>query len=58
MVTSHITHERTIIMHKPFQKSLPYKEEVMFLFIADKCCKEGMVLEVSSEMLLEVSCRH
>ena len=32
MITSHITHGRTIIMHKPFHKSLPYKEEVMFLF--------------------------
>ena len=58
MITSHITHERTIITHKPFQKSLSYKDEVMFLFIADQCCKEGMVSEVSSKMLLEVSCCH
>ena len=28
-------HGRTIITHKPFQKSLPYKGEVMFLFIVD-----------------------
>ena len=55
MITSHITHGRAIIKHKPFQKSLPYIEEVMFLFIMDQCCKEDMVLEVSSEVLLEVS---
>ena len=54
MITSHITHRRTIITHKPFQKSLPYKEEVMFLFITDKCCKEDMVSEVFSKVLLEV----
>ena len=41
-------------MHKPFQKSLPYKGEVMFLFIADQCCKEDMVSEVFSKVLLEV----
>ena len=58
MITSHITHGRIIITHKPFQKSLPYEEEVMFLFIADQCCKEDMVSEVSSKVLLEVSCRH
>ena len=46
-------HGRTIITHRPFQKSLPYKEEVMFLFIMDQCCKEHMVLEVSSKVLLE-----
>ena len=39
MMASHIMHGRTIITHKPFQKSLPYKEEAMFLFIADQCCK-------------------
>ena len=33
MITNQITHGRTIIMHKSFQKSLPYKVEVMFLFI-------------------------
>ena len=33
MITSHITHGRTIITHNPFQKSLPCKEEVTFLFI-------------------------
>ena len=43
-------HGRTIITHKPFQKSLPYKVEVMFLFIADQCCKEDMVLEVFSKV--------
>ena len=32
-------HGRTIITHKPFQKSLPYKGEVMFLFNADQCCR-------------------
>ena len=57
MITGHITHGRTIITHKPFQKSLPYKEEVMFLFIADQCCKEDMVSEVFLEVLLEVSWR-
>ena len=31
MITSQITHERTIITHKPLQKSLPYKEEVMYV---------------------------
>ena len=51
-------HGRTIITHKPFQKSLPYKGEIMFLFITDQCCKEDMVLEVFSKVLLEVSCRH
>ena len=55
MITSHITHGRIVITHKPFQKSLPYKEEVTFLFIADQCCKEDMVSEVSSKVLLEVS---
>ena len=38
-------HGRTIITHKPFQKSLPYKGEVIFLFIAAQCCKEDMVSE-------------
>ena len=51
-------HGRTIITHKPFQKSLPYKGEVMFLFIADQCSKEDMVSEVFLKVLLEVSCRH
>ena len=45
-------------MHKLFQKGLPYKEEVMFLFIVDQCCKEDMVSVVSSKVLPEVSCRH
>ena len=45
-------------MHKPFQRSLPYKGEVMFLFIAGQCCKEDKVEEVSSKVLLEVTCRH
>ena len=27
-------------------------------FIADQCCKEAMVSEVSSKVLLEVSCHH
>ena len=58
MITSQITHERTIITHKPFQKTPPYKEEVMYLFIVDQCCKEDMDSEVFSEVLLEVSCRH
>ena len=49
-------HGRTIITHKPFQKSLPYKGEVMFLFIMDQCCKEDMVSEVFSKVFLEVSC--
>ena len=52
MITSHITHGRTIITHKPFQKSLPYKEKVMFLFIAAQCCKEDMDSEVSPKVLL------
>ena len=34
MITSQITHGGTIITHKPLQKSLPYKEEIMFLSIA------------------------
>ena len=55
MITSHIMHRRIIITHKPFQKSLPYKEEVMFPFIANQCCKEDMVSEVFSKVLLEVS---
>ena len=58
MITNHIMHGRIIITHKPFQKSLPHKEEVMFHFIAAQCCKEDMVSEVSSKVLLEVSCRH
>ena len=58
MITSHIMHGRIIITHKIFQKGLPYKGEVMFLFIVDQCCKEDMVSVVSSEVLLEVSCRH
>ena len=48
-------HGRTIITHKPFQNCLPYKGEVMFLFIADQCCREDMVSEVFSKVLLEVS---
>ena len=36
-------------MHKPFQKSLPYKEKVMFLFIVDQCCKEDMGSEIFSK---------
>ena len=55
---SKITHGRTIITNKPFQKSLPYNEEVMYLFIVDQCCKDDMDLEVFSEVLLEASCRH
>ena len=58
MITSHIMHERTIITHKPFQKSLTYIEDIMFLFIVDQCCKEDMVSEVFSKVLLEVSCHH
>ena len=58
MITSQITHERTIIMPKPSQKGLPYKGEVMFLFIGDQHCKEDMVSEVFSKVLLEVPCRH
>ena len=58
MITSHTTYGRIIIMHKPFQKDICYKEEVMFLFNAAQCCKEDMVSEVSSKVLLEVSCRH
>ena len=46
-------HGRTIVMHEPFQKRLPYKGEVMFLFIADQCCKEDMVAEAFSKVLLE-----
>ena len=53
MITSQITHGRTIIMHKPFQKSLPYKEEVMYLFIVDQYCKDDMDSEVFSKVLLE-----
>ena len=30
----------------------------MFLFIVDQCCKEDMVSEVSSKVLLEVSERN
>ena len=41
-----------------FPQESPYKGEVMFLFIVDQCCKEAMVSEVSSKVLLEVSCRH
>ena len=41
MITSHITHGRTIITHKPFQKSLPYKEEVMFLFYRGPVLQRG-----------------
>ena len=36
-----------------FPKSLPYKGEVMFLLIVDQCCKEDMVSEVFSKVLLE-----
>ena len=53
MITNQITHGRIIII-----KSLPYKEEVIFLFIMDQCCKEDMDSEVLSKVLLEVSCRH
>ena len=38
----YMTYGWTVITHKPFQKSLPYKEEVMYLFIMDQCCKEDM----------------
>ena len=41
MITSQITHGRTIITHKPFQKSLPYIEEVMFIFIVDQVLQRG-----------------
>ena len=58
MIPTQITHGRTIITQKPFQKSLPYKEEVMFLFIVDQCCKEDVDSEVFSKVLLEASCRH
>ena len=58
MIASQITHERTIITPKPFQKGLPYKGEVMFLFIMDQFCKEAMVSEVFSKVLPEVSCHH
>ena len=58
MITGQITHGRTIITHKPFQKSVPYKEEVMFLFTVDHCCKEDMDSEVFSKVLLKGSCRH
>ena len=51
-------HGRAIITHKPFQKSLPQKEEVVFLKIVDHCCKEDMDSEVFSKVLLEVSCHH
>ena len=34
-------HGRTIIMHKPFQKSFPYKEEVMFLFYHGSVLQRG-----------------
>ena len=51
MITSQITHGRTIITYKPFQKSLPYKKDVMYLFIVDQCCKEDMDSEVFSKML-------
>ena len=37
-----------------FQKSLPYKEEVVYLFIVDQCCKEDMDSEVISKVLLAV----
>ena len=45
-------------MHKPFQNSLPYKEEEMYLFIMDQCCEKDMDSEVFSKVLLEVSCHH
>ena len=48
MITSQVTHGRTIITHKHFQKSLPYKKEVMYFFIVDQCCKEDMDSEVFS----------
>ena len=54
MITTHITHGRIIITQKPFQKSLPYKEEVMFLFIVYQCCKEDMVSEVFSKVARSV----
>ena len=58
MITSQIMHGRTITTHKPFQKGLPYKEEVIFPFIMDQCCKEDMVSEVFSKVLPEVSCHY
>ena len=47
-------HGRAIITHKPFQRSLPYKGEIIFLFVMDQCCKEAMVSEVSSKVLLDM----
>ena len=41
-----------------FPKESALQEEVMFLFIADQCCREDMDLEVSSKVLLEVPCPH
>ena len=41
MIPSQITHGRTIIMHKPFQKSLPYKKEVVFLFYRGPVLQRG-----------------
>ena len=41
MITSQITHGRTILTHKPFQKSLPNKEEVMFLFYRGPVLQRG-----------------
>ena len=34
-------HGRTIITHKPFRKSLPYKGEVMFLFYRGPVLQRG-----------------
>ena len=47
-----MTHGRTIIKHKPFQKGLLFKEEVMFLFIMDQCCKEDMASDPSLDIFL------
>ena len=41
-----------------FPEESALQEEVMFLFIADQCCKEDTDLEVSSKVLLEVPCPH
>ena len=40
------------------QKSFPYKEQAMYIFIMDQRCNEDMNSKVSSKVLPEVSCRH